>query len=60
MLGTRPQLVGVFLLRWPQHRPARSTCAPVRLPPTCAPRHSAPTRCASPGTALPTRSSRKG
>ena len=27
MLGTRPQLVGVFLLRWPQHRAARSTCA---------------------------------
>ena len=27
MLGTRPQLVGVFLLRWPQHHAARSTCA---------------------------------
>jgi hypothetical protein len=27
MLGTRPQLVGVFLLRWSQHHAARSTCA---------------------------------
>ena len=27
MLGTRPQRVGVFLLRWPQHHAARSTCA---------------------------------
>jgi hypothetical protein len=35
-----------------RHSAARSTCA--RLPPTCAPRHSAPTRCASPGAALPT------
>jgi hypothetical protein len=35
---------------------------PVQLPPTCAPRHSAPppTWCASRGTALATRSSRKG
>ena len=38
MLGTRPQRVGVFLLRWPQHHAAR--VRPVRLPPTCAPRHS--------------------
>jgi hypothetical protein len=27
MLGTRLQLVGVFLLRWPQHHAARSACA---------------------------------
>ena len=27
LLGTRPQRVGVFLLRWPQHHAARSTCA---------------------------------
>eukprot|EP00964_Phaeocystis_antarctica_P119633 scaffold83348_cov47-Phaeocystis_antarctica.AAC.2 len=41
-----------------KHSAARPTCAAafsVRRP-----RHSAPTRCASPGTALPTRSSRKG
>jgi hypothetical protein len=42
MLGTRPQLVGVFLLRWPQHA-TMPRVRPVQLPPTCAPHHSAPT-----------------
>ena len=58
MLGTRPQRVGVFLLRWPQHHAARSTCAAapnVRSSPLAAPTCTW-SWCASPGTAFPTRS----
>jgi len=47
MLGTRSQLVGVFLLRWPQHQDSMLRVRPVQLPPTCAPRHSTDMVCKS-------------
>ena len=57
MTVTLPHHARVSLSKQRQHRSARqSTCA--QMYPACAPRHSAPTRCASQGTALPTRSSR--
>jgi hypothetical protein len=53
-----PHYACVPLSKRRQHHLARSTCAAAFK--TCAPRHSAPTWCASQGIALPTRSSRKG